>query len=262
MGLNENVKIGSTDTDSIVRIQKSLGMEPSGEFDSETEECVKKFQEYSKIKEDGIVGPITQGKLDDILLGKLTGWKGCKSSKSDSTDVDSPVKKMSGNVVGSKWKSCLAWRSSGGLSSWGDKFKVENNSSQFKITYNGPSSGLNIAHAAGGTDTIHQLYNVLICEINPFLSSGGLKPDIEQIQTSSNKNGSNTTLSITIPLSKSPNTYQLDRRGGWNHDPGGSKMSSKCKEIESQGGKCFGPIKNVAEGPFGKITEYFITHTI
>lgn len=165
-------------------------------------------------------------------------------------------------IVGSGWKSCSAWKSKGGLSKWGDKIKIEKSSSQFKISYKGPSSGLSIAHAANGGDTIHQLYNVLICEINPFLGQGSMKPDIDGITTSAGKEGKDFKLSITVPIESSDKTYQLDRRGGWGHDPGQSKMDEKCKSVKSKGGDCVGPVRNITQGPFGKITEYFITHTI
>jgi hypothetical protein len=192
------------------------------------------------------------GLLKDIL-GLMSGNK----------DIKNDVKPITSNkVVGSGWKSCKAWRTKGGASGWGDKIKVDKGSSQFKVTYKGPSSGLSIAHAANGGDTIHQLYNFLICEINPFLGQGKMKPKIDSIKTEGGKNGKNSTLSITVPIERSDETYQLDRRGGWGHDPGPSKMSSKCSEVKSKGGKCFGPVKNILQAPFGKITEYFITHTI
>ena len=165
-------------------------------------------------------------------------------------------------VLGSEWKSCKAWRSKGGLSSFSEKVNVDKSSSQFKISYNGPSSGLSIAHGANGKDTIHQLYNILICELNPFLYEGNLKPNIDNIKTEGGKSGKDSTLTITVPLEDSDETYQLDRRGGWGHDPGSSKMVNKCAEIKSKGGECFGPVKNVLQARFGKITEYFITYTI
>ena len=89
-----------------------------------------------------------------------------------------------------------------------------------------------------------------------------MKPKIDSIKTEGGKDGKNSTLSITVPIEHSDETYQLDRRGGWGHDPGPSKMSGKCSEVKSKGGKCFGPVKNILQAPFGKITEYFITHTI
>ena len=69
-------------------------------------------------------------------------------------------------------------------------------------------------------------------------------------------------LKIEVPLSSSDKTWQLDRRGGWGHDPGGSKMKDKCTKIKTDGGECLGPAKEISSGKFGKITEYFITHTI
>ena len=210
---------------------------------------------------------LTEQELTGLLksiLGMISGDKDTTTKKTDSeqTMVNTTTPVSSNKIVGSGWKSCKAWKSKGGASGWGDKIKVDKSSSQFKVTYKGPSSGLSIAHAANGGDTIHQLYNVLICEINPFLGQGKMKPKIDSIRTEGGKNGKDSTLSITVPIEKSNETYQLDRRGGWGHDPGASKMSSKCNEVESKGGKCFGPVKNILQAPFGKITEYFITHTI
>jgi len=179
-----------------------------------------------------------------------------------STDNKTESKPLGIGVVGSGWKSCKAWREKGGLSKWGDKIQISKSSSNFTISYKGPSSGLSIAHAAGGGDTIHQLYNVLICEINPFLSTTKAKPNIKNIQVSGGKEGGQSTLKISVPLESSDEHYQLDRRGGWNHDPGSSKMDEKCKKVKNSGGKCEGSVRNIATGPFGKITEYFITHTM
>ena len=210
---------------------------------------------------------LTEQELTGLLKSILSMVSGDSDKSNTDTDsqkttVKSTTPISSNKIVGSGWKSCSAWKSKGGVNGWGDKIKVDKSSSQFKVTYKGPSSGLSIAHAANGGDTIHQLYNVLICEINPFLGQGKMKPNIDSIRTEGGKNGKDSTLSITVPIEKSDETYQLDRRGGWGHDPGASKMSSKCNEVESKGGKCFGPVKNILQAPFGKITEYFITHTI
>lgn len=203
------------------------------------------------------------------LLKDILGIFSSKNKESNSNITDTPSKSVlsnkpvsSSSIVGSGWKSCKSWNSKGGLSKWGDKIKIDKSPSQFKITYKGPSSGLSIAHAANGGDTIHQLYNVLICEMNPFLSKGKMKPKIDNIRTEGGKSGKDSTISITVPIEKSEETYQIDRRGGWGHDPGSSKMDGKCDEVQKKGGKCFGPVKNVLQAPFGKITEYFITHTI
>ena len=205
--------------------------------------------------------------INNILNMALKGDGQVKSdeTKTDSTtsNTQQSISSSDSKVVGSQWRSCNAWKSSGGLNKWKDRIKVEKGPSQFKISYSGPSSGLSIAHAANGKDTIHQLYNVLICELNPFLAEGKMKPKIDSITTQSGKNSDGTSnLSITVPIEKSDETYQIDRRGGWGHDPGDTQMKNKCSEIVSKGGKCFGPVRNVVDSRIGKITEYFITHTI
>ena len=176
--------------------------------------------------------------------------------ESKSKDVSSEP--TSSDILGSKWGSCKSFRSKGGLSKFDDLFDISKSSSNFKISYKGPASGLNIAHKTNGTDTIHQVFNVLICEINPYLYSNKLKPDIKNIRFETGKDGKDSKLSISVPLQKSDKIYQLDRRGGWGHLGGKSKMDQKCSKVED----CIGPITHVASGPFGKITEYFITYPL
>ena len=275
MSIREDYGMGSDDISANERIQQVLGMDVTGNFDSETDKCVRTFQDYTNIRVDGIVGPETEGKMNELLSGKIDGWKGCKSmpkvsvtrqsqSGSDNYNLDIADTKtnVGGGVVGSSWNSCKAWRGRGGLDKWGQYIKINKSNSQFTISYSGPSSGISIAHANGGGDTIHQVYNVLICELNPFLANGGMRPDIAKISIESSSIGKNHKITINVPLVKSPNTYQIDRRGGWNHNPGPSKMKSKCDKINRSGGKCYGPVQKIVTGGFGKITEYFITHTL
>lgn len=255
----KHMEIGSKNKE-VENLQKILKIETDGIFGSETKDCVKKLQDHFKIKVDGVVGPETRNVLNNILKGQTEGWEGCKV---ENSDVElKTTKPDNSEVVGSKWNSCKTWTSKGGLSKWGNLFTIIKNDSQFSIKYVGPASGLSIAHAKDGNDTIHQVYNVLICEINPFLFKGGLKPDIENIEISTGKEGKDSSIKITVPLLKEEGTYQLDRRGGWGHDPGGSKMSQKCTELKGKDKFCIGPVKSVVTGPFGKITEYFITHQI
>lgn len=211
-------------------------------------------------------GFLTEGLMDE--LSKIADMMGIDIGKLKEKipSVENPFKvknpNLASRIVGSSWKSCSAYKNSGGLSKWGDKISISKSPSNFKITYKGPSSGLSIAHANGGKDTIHQLYNVLICELNPYLSKGGIKPDINNITTETKSSKGKHMLKIDIPLDSEDGTWQIDRRGGWNHDPGSSKMSEKCNKVESLGEKCEGPVTDVVNGDFGKITEYFITHTI
>ena len=265
------LKIGSNN-DEVKLLQNLLKIDESGDFDEETDGCVREFQTFAEIKIDGIVGPETRGKLEDLIGGELKGWLGCKKtplkeptnldsfggsdSATDKSSVVTPDK-----IVGSGWRSCKAWNS-GGKTKYGDKFKVTKNSNGFMIGYNGPESGLSIAHAANGGDTIHQVYNVLICEINPFLSQGGLKPNIDGIKFETGRQRGNSQLNIFVPITKGEGVWQLDRRGGWGHDPGSGKMVQKCKKINKDGKECIGPVQKIATGPYGKITEYFVTHQI
>lgn len=264
---SEFMKTGK-ESEEIDKLQETLKMEKlTGSFDNETEECVKEFQEFSNIVVDGIVGPQTRNKLNQLMDGKLPNWFGCKKTIKKSSEVQNkegivkqPSQISNSDIVGSSWRSCKAWNSKGGLTKWGDRFNISASKNQFKISYKGPSSGVSMAHAAGGGDTIHQVYNVLICELNPYLAQGGMKPDINGITIDGGKNGKDSTLSISVPLTNAEGVYQIDRRGGWNHNPGPSKMASKCKKLTQQGKICEGPVTKVVNAPFGKITEYFVTH--
>lgn len=180
-----------------------------------------------------------------------------------SSELEDKIKDVSStptssDIVGSQWGSCKSFRNKGGLSKYDDLFDISKSSSNFRISYNGPTSGLNIAHKTNGTDTIHQVFNVLICEINPWLYNNKLKPDIKNIRFETGKEGKKSKLSISIPLTKSGRIYQLDRRGGWGHLGGKDKMDQKCRKMDD----CIGPITQVVNGPFGKITEYFITYPL
>lgn len=263
----EFMKVGKT-SDEVKKLQDILKMEnPSGNFDNETEDCVKEFQEFGQLKVDGIVGPETRGKLNQVIDNNLPDWLGCKKTiktSNDDQNKEGIVKKPSeiepSDIVGSTWKSCKAWNRSGGLKKWGDRVNISASNAEFKISYQGPSSGVSMAHAAGGGDTIHQVYNILICELNPFLAQGGMKPNLNAITIEGGRNGKISTLSITVPLSSTDGVYQIDRRGGWNHDPGSSKMANKCRKLKKQGKICEGPVTKIVSAPYGKITEYFVTH--
>lgn len=256
------------ESEEIDQLQEILKMEKlTGSFDNQTEECVREFQEFSNIKVDGIVGPETRNKLNQLIDGKLPNWFGCKKTIKKSSEVQNkegvvkqPSQINSSDIVGSSWKSCKAWASKGGLTKWGDKVKISASKNQFEISYEGPASGLSIAHAKGGGDTVHQVYNILICELNPYLAQGGMKPDLNGITINGGKSVKGASLTINVPLVDAKGVYQIDRRGGWNHNPGPTKMALKCKKLTQEGKICEGPVTKVVTAPFGKITEYFVTH--
>jgi len=256
----EYLNIGKK-SDEVKMLQNELGIEDTGKFDKETEDCVKEFQEFTNIRIDGIVGPETRGKLNDMLGDKIKGWLGCKKTIKDQP-IDSDQEPTNKDIVGSEWRSCKAWHNKGGLNKWGKNVSIKKSNSGFLVSYSGPSYGVSMAHAKNGTDTIHQVFNVLICEINPFLFKGNLKPDINGIRFKTGKSGKNSELEIFVPLESTDGTYQLNRRGGWGHDPGSGEMNQKCQKENKSGKKCIGPVTKVVQGPFGKITEHFITYKI
>lgn len=46
------------------------GRTPDGDFGSETEQAVKRFQKEHGLKADGIIGPLTIAALDDLLIAQ------------------------------------------------------------------------------------------------------------------------------------------------------------------------------------------------
>jgi hypothetical protein len=179
------------------------------------------------------------------------------NKKINPIEIITPLpKEKNKSILGSEWKSCKQW----GINKYvfGDMFTFTKTPNLFELTYIGPSTGISIAHASGSKgDTIHQIFNVLICEINPFLSSLKVKPIIDEIDYKSSKVGKNHKLTISVPLELSDIHYQLERRGGWGHSAsdGKSLMNGKCKKNVG----CYGPVTYVFQGSFGKITEHFIT---
>ena len=101
----------------------------------------------------------------------------------------------------------------------GPAIEVNASNSAFTITYQGPASGVHVAHANGSSgDTLHQLFNVIIFELNPYLANKKLKPNLRSITTkcTKSKRVKNTyTLTIRIPLNKSNTAWQINHRGGW-----------------------------------------------
>lgn len=235
-------------------LQLLLNIETTGVMDNDTKECVKRFQKFSKLQSDGIVGPKTNLKLNELKDGKLTGWTGCE--KIQITTPTNP------KIIGSQWGSCKSWWKEGGMDNWDNYFDIEKSNKEFKISYKGPNTGVSIAHKTGSKgDTLHQVFNVLICEINPFIFESKLKPVIKEIKFEQTKE---FKLIITVPLQESNDVYQLDRRGGWGHKQleGLEDMKQKCKTIKNNSGNCEGPETKLIEGSFGKIWEYFICHTV
>lgn len=129
---------------------------------------------------------------------------------------------------------------------------IEKSNSYFKISYKGAAGGFLLRHATGGTgDTIHQLLNVLTAELNPYMKSNKLKPDVENIQMYLKSN----SLVVGVPLVKSPSGvhYTIKRRGGLNHEGNTTDLDPFKNRKDYK-------YKRVVSGSNGwKLTEHFIT---
>ena len=126
---------------------------------------------------------------------------------------------------GDAWESCRQWAS--------HRQKYVSGTEQARVTidkgriftlkYEGPGRGISLAHADGASgDTLHQLFNILICEINPWLSSNTMKPDLDSIATRCIYDTKKKTykLVIIVPCRENKRAWKLNHRGGWGHDPG------------------------------------------
>ena len=173
--------------------------------------------------------------------------------------------------VGSTWKSCKHWNQTG-LSYWDGQvdsktkrrrpeIKIDKSAAEFSLSYLGPASGWAISHADRGSgDTLHQIFNVLMCECNPWLKDRPLRPDIENIAIRSRIRDAMYDVTITIPMIAEPEAskrWQIDRRGSMGGgDPGEQiilKSTSRKPNLQ-------GPVR-IQVSP-GNIVEYMVCYTL
>ena len=167
--------------------------------------------------------------------------------------------------AGYNWNSCKAWRNSGGTSYWNGedgrpKITTKVNDAGFYLQYEGRGSGYAIAHADNSKgDSLHQAFTVVMCECNPYLMEGGLKPDIQNIQTNCSTDSGIYNLNIWIPFLKTEDKkiYQVARRGGWGHTGGKSDLPKPGSLPDYEG-----PVTIVTTTGKSKITEYFISFSL
>jgi len=167
---------------------------------------------------------------------------------------------LSANDSSSVCANCDCWTAKGKSSFWNGKNKINGktvpkitiskSNSVFYITYKGAPSGFLLRHGDCGTgDTIHQLCNVLVAEINPYLKANGLKPNLQDIEMTKQDD----YFSIRIPLSSAGGGYYiLNRRGGMGH----SGNFSDLVQYETK------PNYEEVIKKDGNITEKFITYSI
>ena len=167
--------------------------------------------------------------------------------------------------VGQHWNSGKAWKSKGGISYWNGsdnrpKIEIKVDDTGFNIKYIGKASGYAISHAKNGTgDTLHQVFNVIMFECNPYLLKGKLKPDIESIQTTCNLSKGLYNMTISIPfVNVDEGIYQINRRGGMGWDPTETAIKSSVGKVKNM----VGPKKVVVKASGVIITEYFVTYDI
>jgi hypothetical protein len=183
------------------------------------------------------------------------------------------LKQLILELTNKPWDSCVNWDSNKEnlikpiiLSPEfmpGPAIAIETNSANFTATYQGPASGVHVAHAKGlNGDTLHQLFNVVACELNTYLADKKLKPDLPGITTECTKSETVKgvyTLIIHVPLTESKTAWQINHRGGWGHDPGKNaviKAAPSWLDPED----VYTETTIIPSG--GKITTHFATYTL
>jgi len=174
------------------------------------------------------------------------------------------LKQLLAEWTGESWKSCQQWNShkteflSGEI---GAKIKIVKSLSRFTLMYAGPATGISIAHAKGSSgDTLHQLFNVLLCEINPWLANNKVKPQIYKATSTCKKNPDGSYhMVIEMPCVPSDKNWQINHRGGWGHDPGAKSVVAASNDNEG----LEGPSTVVVTIPGnGVITTHFMRYPL
>jgi hypothetical protein len=147
------------------------------------------------------------------------------------------LKRLIQEWMGQGWSSCRQWasqRSQFESGEIGAKIKLVKTASRFTLMYAGPATGISIAHAKGSSgDTLHQLFNVLICEMNPWLAANKVKPQIYKATSSCRKNTDGSYhMVIEMPCVPSDKYWQINHRGGWGHDPGAKSVIAASNDNE------------------------------
>jgi len=170
--------------------------------------------------------------------------------------------------TGESWNSCAHWAETkakwdGGKTDNGrirPKIDIEKSDAAFRLAYTGPKSGWAVSHANRSSgDTLHQIFNVLVCECNPWLKDQSQRPDIENVAITSQVNKGTYNVTITIPMlaeADDAKHWQINRRGGMGHDPGANSILNATRNEPN----LQGPVRfNVDPG---NITEYMVCYTL
>ena len=145
------------------------------------------------------------------------------------------LKHLLAEWTGETWSSCRQWASQRSKylgSEEGVYVGIELSTTQFQLIYIGPDTGLSLAHANKGTgDTLHQLFNVLICEINPWLADNKIRPNIADIETQCIAQDKVFELIIQVPLEPSDRAWQMNHRGSWGGVPSINLIKSASPDV-------------------------------
>jgi len=170
--------------------------------------------------------------------------------------------------TGESWKSCAHWAETkanwdGGKTADGrvrPKIDIEKSNAAFRLAYTGPASGWAISHADRGSgDTLHQIFNVLICECNPWLKDQPLRPDIANVAITSRVNKGTYDVTITIPMlaeADDAKRWQIDRRGSMGGTPGPNIILKHTKDKPN----LQGPVRLKVDP--GNIMEWMVCYTL
>jgi hypothetical protein len=207
---------------------------------------------------------VSKPKLTDdekLIKAKKCGHKSWEDYKKSNWECK-PVKIA---IVGAGDLSNSGWQSN--RSKFIGKYiNINRSNSNFKVTYTGPASGMVMSHAQNSSgDTAHQTLNVVMHELNPYLSVRRLRPVIDNISMDVNTINGVTTVIVNVPLEQSDSPWQIIRRGGWGHTAldGLANLTSLSVPgaVEKEG-----PVKKVANiKQNGKtsgtnLTEYFMAY--
>jgi hypothetical protein len=160
---------------------------------------------------------------DANILANALGF-GDKSKETSNSTPSGPVSPVRNDEYACPNNDC--WSHFGKEAFWNGaskindkivpKIVIDKTPAAFNIIYDGPQSGFLLKHAKGGKgDTIHQLLNVLTLELNEYLKTISVKPDIKRIKMEMGGN----KLVVSVPLTKIPEGthYEIARRGGLGH---------------------------------------------
>ena len=174
------------------------------------------------------------------------------------------LKPMLCEWTGESWNSCQQWFAHRAKFQ-GDEapaqVAVYFSSRLFSVTYRGPGSGLSISHGKGGSgDTLHQVFNIVVCELNPRIHNLGVRPINRSITSDCTRVGDEYMLRVTVPLAPSDRSWNLTHRGSWGGDPGESVISGVPGYRDPHRD---GPARHVTEVPGGNsIYTYFLTYPV